>query len=47
MCIDYRDLNKPSPKDDFLLPHIDDLMDNTVGHALFSFKDDFLGYNEI
>src|ERR1044072_2578686 len=23
MCVDYRDLNKASPKDDFPLPHID------------------------
>ncbi len=27
MCIDYRDLNKASPKDDFPLPHIDVLID--------------------
>ena len=23
MCVDYRDLNKACPKDDFLLPYID------------------------
>nr|XP_012461494.1 unnamed protein product [Gossypium raimondii] len=26
MCVDYRDLNKASPKDNFPLPHIDTLM---------------------
>ncbi|KAA3481490.1 RNA-directed DNA polymerase (Reverse transcriptase), Ribonuclease H [Gossypium australe] len=31
MCVDYRDLNKVSPKDNFLLPHIDTLVDNTTG----------------
>jgi len=30
MCVDYRDLNKASPKDDFPLPHIDTLVDNTA-----------------
>ena len=47
MCIDYRDLNKASPKDDFPLPHIDILVDNTVGHKMLSFMDDFSGYNQI
>ncbi|XP_012453469.2 uncharacterized protein LOC105775506 [Gossypium raimondii] len=30
MCVDYRVLNKASPKDNFLLPHIDTLVDNTL-----------------
>ena len=47
MCIDYRDHNKASSKDDFQLPHIDVLVDNTAGHKMLSFMDDFLGYNQI
>ena len=47
MCVDLRDLNKASPMDDFLLPHIDILVDNTAEHALLSFMDGFLGYNQI
>ncbi|KAG5564943.1 hypothetical protein RHGRI_000971 [Rhododendron griersonianum] len=47
VCVDFRDLNKASPKDDFPLPHIDVLVDNTAGHALLSFMDDFSGYNQI
>ncbi|KAK8505874.1 hypothetical protein V6N12_042898 [Hibiscus sabdariffa] len=45
MCVDYRDLNKASPKDNFPLPHIDTLVDNTTGHSWFSFMDGFSGYN--
>ena len=29
MCVDFRDLNKASPKDDFPLPRIDILVNNT------------------
>ena len=47
MCLDYRDLNRASLKDNFPLPHIDTLVDNTAKHSLFSFMDGFLGYNPI
>ena len=47
MCVDFRDLNKACPKDDFPLPYIDVLVDNTVGSALMSFMDGFSGYNQI
>ena len=47
MCVDFRDLNKACPKNDFPLPHIDVLVDNTEGSALMSFMDGFLGYNQI
>ena len=45
MCVDFRDLNKACPKDDFPLPHIDVLVDNMIGNALMSFMDGFSGYN--
>ncbi|KAL6327512.1 hypothetical protein AAG906_021595 [Vitis piasezkii] len=31
VCVDFRDLNKANPKDDFPLPHIDLLVDSTIG----------------
>ena len=46
-CVDFRELNKACPKDDFPLPHIVVLVDNTTGSALMSFMDGFLGYNQI
>ncbi|XP_077242451.1 uncharacterized protein LOC143882962 [Tasmannia lanceolata] len=42
-----REFKEASPKDDFPLPHIDILVDNTAGHALLSFMDGFSGYNQI
>ena len=47
MCVDYRDLNKASPKDNFPLPHIDVLVDNTARSHRFSFMDGYSGYNQI
>ena len=47
MCMDFRDLNKACPKDDFPLPHINILVDNMAGSALMSFMDGFSGYNQI
>ena len=47
MCVDYQDLNRAIPKDNFPLSHIDTLVDNTAKHSLFSFMDRFSGYNQI
>jgi len=47
ICIDFRDLNKACPKDNFPLPHIDVLIDNTAGYQMLSFIDGFSGYNQI
>lgn len=46
MYVDYRDLNKESPKDDFALSHIDVLVDNISQHSVFCFMDDFSRYNQ-
>ena len=47
MCVDYQDLNRASPKDNFPLPHIDVHVDKMANFALFSFMDRFSGYNQI
>ena len=47
MCVDFKHLNKAYPKDDFPFPHIDVLVDNTMGSALMSFMDGFSRYNRI
>lgn len=47
MCIDYTYLNKECPKDSFALPHINQLIDATIGHELLSFLDAYSGYNQL
>ena len=36
MGVDFRDLNKACPKDDFPLPHIDILVENIASSGLMS-----------
>ena len=45
VCVDFMDLNKACPKDPFLMPRIDQLVDATVGHPWMSFLDAFQGYH--
>ena len=45
--MDFRNLNKTCPKDEFPLPNIDLLIDSMAGSAMFSFMDGFNGYNQI
>ena len=45
--INFWDVNKECPKDDFPLPNIDTIVDLTIGHSMFSLMDAFLGYNRL
>ncbi|XP_070054563.1 uncharacterized protein [Nicotiana tomentosiformis] len=47
VCVDYRDLNKASPKDNFPLPNIHILIDNCAKHEIGSFVDCYAGYHQI
>lgn len=47
LCIEFRKLNKACPKDSFLLPMIDTLVDATAGHELMSFLDTYSIYSQI
>jgi len=42
ICIDFWDLNRACPKDDFSLPHIDVLINNIARYEILSFMDGFL-----
>ena len=47
MCVDFTDLNRACPKDNYPLPRIDNLVASTARHELLSFMDAFSGYNQI
>jgi hypothetical protein len=47
VCVDYTSLNKHCPKDPFLLPRIDQIIDSTAGCTRLSFLDAYSGYNQI
>jgi hypothetical protein len=47
MCIDFTDLNKACPKDEFPFPRIDSLIDAAATSELMSLLNFYLGYHQI
>ena len=47
MCIDFTNLNKACPKDEYPLPRIDTLVDAAAGSEMLSMLDCFSGYHQI
>ncbi|CAL8155126.1 unnamed protein product [Prunus armeniaca] len=47
VCVDYTNLNRACPKDNFPLPRIDQLIDSTSSNQLLSFMNASTGYNQI
>ena len=39
VCIDFRDLNKATPMDGYLMPVADMLVDAAAGHKVINFMD--------
>ena len=46
-CVNFRNLNKVCPKDEFPLPNIDLLVDLAAGSSMLLFMDGYSGYNQI
>jgi hypothetical protein len=47
VCIDFRNLNKATPKDEYPMPIADMLINDASGHKVISFLDGNAGYNQI
>jgi hypothetical protein len=47
MCIDYQKLNKATKKYHFLLPFIDEMLEQLANHSFFYFLDGYSGYHQI
>jgi hypothetical protein len=47
VCVDYRDISKSCPKDNFPTPFVDQIVDDCTGSEIFSLMDRFSDYNQI
>jgi len=47
ICIDFRNLNKASLKDNFPFPTMEQILQSVAGSELMSFLDGFSGYNQV
>jgi hypothetical protein len=47
VCIDFRNLNRAIPKDEYPMPIADMLINDASGHTVLSFLDGNTGYNQI
>jgi len=47
MCVDYTNLNKGCPRDAYLLPNIDRLVDGVADNKVLTILDAYSGYNQI
>jgi hypothetical protein len=45
--VDFRDLNRATPKDEYPMPIAETLINTAAGHKILSFMDDNTGYNQI
>jgi len=47
LCVDFRNLNKCSNKDNYPLPKMEHLLQRILGATVMSFLDGFSGYNQV
>ena len=47
VCMDFRDLNRATPKDEYPMPVAETLINAAAGHKMMSFMDGNAGYNQI
>jgi hypothetical protein len=47
ICVDFKNLNRATPKDEYPMPIADLLIDSVSGNKVISFLDGNAGYNQI
>jgi hypothetical protein len=47
VCVDFRDLNRATPKDEYPMPIVETLINTAAGHKILNFMDGNAGYNLI
>jgi hypothetical protein len=47
VCVDFRNLNRVMPKDEYPMPIAEELINRASGHKMISFLDGNAGYNQI
>ncbi|CAL2247055.1 unnamed protein product [Prunus armeniaca] len=47
VCVDYRNLNETTSKDEYPMPMVDMLIDGAAHNQILSFMDGNVGYNQI
>ena len=47
ICIDFRNLNQASLKDNYPLPNMENLLQSVTGKGMLSMLDGFSGYNQV
>lgn len=47
LCIDFRNLNKASKKDNYLIPFMENILQCISGSEMLSLLDGFSGYNQV
>jgi hypothetical protein len=47
LCVDFRNLNRASEKDNYPVPPMEQLLQTVSGSNIFSLLDGFSGYNQV
>jgi hypothetical protein len=47
LCVDFRNLNRASEKENYIVPPMEKLLQTMSGSHIFSLLDGFSGYNQV
>jgi hypothetical protein len=47
VCVNYKDLNKVTNKNRYLLPFCEEILEEVAGHEMYIFGDGYKGYHQV